>query len=77
MSMFRVSGQGSSVALGGVRCEVDLDCKSPELSTGPVPWTSGKIASSAAGSLGCDPFRGVCVMKEKYEIVDDWWEGVV
>jgi hypothetical protein len=83
--MFKVSGQGCPVALGATSCETDFDCDTAALDMGCgslssqyMPWNSGKIASSSAGNLRCDPFRKVCGMVEKFEISEEkWWIGVI
>jgi len=78
-NMFKVSGQGCPVALGGVQCDTNLDCaaytqQNPQCSslsttsTG-LGWTdSGAVRSSSAGNLKCHPYRKVCEMytNEKY-----------
>jgi hypothetical protein len=72
-NMFKVSGQGCPVALGGVQCDTNLDCayaaqQHPQCSslstTGTgLGWTdSGAVRSSSAGNLSCHPYRKVCEM---------------
>jgi len=83
---FNVPGQNCPVALGGVPCNSNIDCEiavnelCPVLNNGPVPWTTGKIASSSAGNIRCDPFRNVCSMYEKFDFEkenENWVIGVL
>jgi len=75
---FQVPGQGSPMGMGILPCENNFDCQNhTTLKNGSVPWTTGKISSSSAGNLVCDPFRKKCVMKEKFEKEDYWWIGVL